>query len=88
MILRTSYMITWLLVKASTLSLHHVHPSLTKQSPHLDPEHSLPLTEWTAKKVKKKYIIRKLFFLNVPVHESITFKHNKVLQEDDMTCLK
>lgn len=87
MILRTSYMITWLLVNASTLSLHHVHPSLTKQSPHLDPEHSLPLTEWTAKKVKKIYYT-KTVFLNVPVHESITFKHNKVLQEDDMTCLK
>lgn len=69
------------------MSLHHVHPSLTKQSPHLDPEHSLPLTEWTAEKVKK-YIIRKLFLFNVTVHESIIVKQNKVLQEDDMTCLK
>lgn len=87
MIMRTSYMITWLLVNASTLSLHHVHPSLTKQSPHLDPEHSLPLTEWTAEKVKN-ILYENCFFLNVPVHESIIFKHNRVLQEDDMTCLK
>lgn len=80
-------MITYVILNTSTLSLHHVHPSLTKQSPHLDPEHSLHLTEWTAEKVKK-YIIRKLFFFNVTVHESIIVKQNKVLQEDDMTCLK
>lgn len=70
------------------MSLHHVHPSLTKQSPHLDPEHSLPLTEWTAEKVKKIYYTKTVFFFNVTVHESIIVKQNKVLQEDDMTCLK
>lgn len=87
MIMRTSYMITWLLVNASTLSLHHVHLSLTKQSPHLDPEHSLPLTEWTAEKVKKIYYTKTVFFY-VTVHKSIILQQNKVLQEDDMTCLK